>query len=150
MRRQAVGNIQSADLMGEDIIGNFLSKEVLHSTTKIGNKLRRFIRNILSFVKEAKMTGNKLHRFVRDQETIREVRLVGSGAHGVVVLAVIKDVEYALKVVNTYSVPWRILLSSNMCHSSGIGKSVVPCLLPLTKRPFVQHRWRRSAELLLN
>lgn len=66
--------------MGEDIIGTVLSKEALLYSNK------------------SETTGDKLQRFIHDQESIQHLRLLGSGIHSVVLLTVIKDTEYALKV----------------------------------------------------
>lgn len=70
-----------ANLMGDDIIGTYLTEEILDSSSP------------------SKTTKDELRRFIDDQEDIQDPRLLGSGEHGVVVLAIIKGVEYALKVV---------------------------------------------------
>lgn len=72
------------ELMGDNIVGIFLSNELLQNPNT--------------------MSGDpqpKLRRFVHHGEIIQCSRLLGSGEHGVVLLTIIKGVEYALKVVGT-------------------------------------------------
>jgi len=76
-----------ANLMGDNIIGTYLSKE------------------ILDFSNPSETTRDELRRFIDDQEDIQDPRLLGSGVHGVVVLAIIKGVDYALKVFKKWKQP---------------------------------------------
>lgn len=76
--------LTDAELMGENIIGIYLSKEPLCES-----------------IQPAEDDEPKLRRFVDDQENIQRPRLIGSGKHGVVVLTTIKGAEYVLKVVST-------------------------------------------------
>jgi hypothetical protein len=72
-----------AELMGEDIIGTYLSTELLcpsNQTTEDDEP--------------------QLRRFVDDQEDIYDPYLIGEGVHGVVVLVDIKGAKYALKIVS--------------------------------------------------
>jgi len=87
MGNQTAKQNRSADLMGEDIIGTFLSEEVLHASNR------------------STPTEDKLQRFIHDQESIQKPRLLGSGIHGVVVLVVIKNAQYALKVFKNWKQP---------------------------------------------
>ena len=105
--RRGVKVDRNADLMGDDIIGNFLSEEVLDPSNK------------------SKMTGDKFQRFIHDQESFQNPRIAGRGLHGVVVLVVIKDVEYALKVVRyqSYLYPLLFFNLSNTLRSSKNGNN---------------------------
>lgn len=78
---------RNAELMGDDIVGIFLSEEPLRDPCKI-----------------ARDGETKLRRFVHEQESICNPCLLGSGEHGVVVLADIKGVKYALKVVSATTI----------------------------------------------
>jgi hypothetical protein len=129
MDKQAERKGRSVDLMGEDFIGIFLSEEVLCAPNKT--------------------TGDKLRRFIHDQEVVQNPRLVGSGEHGVVISAIIKDVEYVLKVVSIVTTSWRFLHASNMCRSSKNGYNPAPSLLLHIGKPSKHRRLRRSAEDLL-
>jgi hypothetical protein len=71
------------ELMGEDIIALFLSTEPLRDA------------NAISSDYEA-----QLRRFIHDQGNIEQPCVIGSGKHGVVLLASIQGKEYALKVVS--------------------------------------------------
>jgi Kinetochore Sim4 complex subunit FTA2 len=72
------------ELMSDNIVGIFLSNELLQNP------------NTMSWDPRP-----KLRRFVHHGEIIQCSRLLGIGEHGVVLLTVIKGVEYALKVVST-------------------------------------------------
>lgn len=74
---------RDAELMGEDIIGLFLSTEPLRSVKAIKSK-----------------DETQLRRFIYDQESIEQPRYLDSEEYGVVVLASIKVKEYTLKVVS--------------------------------------------------
>jgi hypothetical protein len=50
--------------------------------------------------------NRKLRCFVHHQNSIRCVRLLGSGKHGAVVLAVIERAQYALRVVTLPGTHW--------------------------------------------
>lgn len=89
MDNQAERKARSVDLMGEDFIGIFLSEEVLCDSNKT--------------------TGDKLRRYVHDQEAFQNLRLVGSGVHGVVISAIVKDVEYVFKVVSKVATSYHFL-----------------------------------------
>ena len=69
-------------LMGDNIVGMFLSNELLQTPDTMSSD-----------------SQPKLRRFVHHGEIIKCSRLLGRGEHGVVILATIKGVEYALKVV---------------------------------------------------
>jgi len=94
MARRATRVDTDAELMGEDIIGIFLSEEVLRDSSKTTED-----------------TELQLRRFVDGQESIQNPRLLGCGEHGVVVLAVIKGVEYALKVFKKWKQPGPVFYS---------------------------------------
>ena len=73
---------RDAELMGDEIVGVILTEEPQRNLDQV------------------KKGGDlKLWRFAHHQENINEVRFIASGEHGVVVLAMIKDLTYALKVV---------------------------------------------------
>jgi hypothetical protein len=86
-----------SELMGDDIIGLFLSREPPRDANDIMSddepKLRRSI-------------------IIHDPENIQELHVIGSGKHGIVVLAVIKGKVYSLKVV---SISARVL---QLVHTS--------------------------------
>ena len=84
MDKQRTKRARDAELMGENIIGIFLSREPLCESNHMTEDYEP-----------------KLRRFVNDQESIQQPRLIDSGKHGVVVLAVMNGIEYALKVVST-------------------------------------------------
>jgi len=69
------------ELMGDNIIGIFLSNELLQNP------------NTISLDPQP-----KLRRFVHHGKVIQCSRLLGSGEHGVVLVTIIEGVEYALKV----------------------------------------------------
>lgn len=81
------------ELMGDDIIGKYLSEEPLLSSTASETK------------------GDKLRRFVDDKEKIGRVRVIGSGLHGVVFLGVVKDTQYAFKVFRKWKEPGPVFYS---------------------------------------
>lgn len=92
MSRQSVKRLRDVELMGEDIVGLFLSTEPLHDMNR-------------------RTTDDepKLWRFIHDQENIEHPQFIGSGKHGVVVLGSIKGNDYALKVVSIS--PMTLLLN---------------------------------------
>jgi Kinetochore Sim4 complex subunit FTA2 len=94
MGKQLIKGVRDAELMGENIIGIYLSTEPLCKSNQT-------------------MEDNepKLRRFVNDQENIQNPRLIGNGEHGIVILAIIKGAEYALKIVSKISL---IATSSNV------------------------------------
>jgi len=73
--------LRDAELMGENIIGIYLSEEPLCDS-----------------IQPVEDDEPKLRRFVNDKENILQPRLIGSGKHGVAVLTTIKGAEYVLKV----------------------------------------------------
>ena len=74
---------RDAELMGDDIVGRFISKDTLCSSCEsVGNG------------------DPKLRRFIHDQESICNPQLLGSGKHGVAILVTVLEIEYALKVVS--------------------------------------------------
>lgn len=83
MGKQLTKGARDAELMGEDIIGIYLSKEPLCESNQ-----------------PMEDDEPKLRRFVDDHENIQRPRLIGSGKHGVVILTVIKGAKYVLKVVS--------------------------------------------------
>ena len=86
MGRRSMIRARDAELMDEDVVGLFLSTEPLrgvHST--------------------ASEDEPQLRRFIHDQENIEQPCVIGSGEHGVVVLASIKGKKYALKIVSNSS-----------------------------------------------
>jgi len=87
MDKHAATTGKNADLMGDDIVGIILSDEVLSSSSK------------------TRPTGDKLRRFIHHQESIQCLRPLGSGIHGAVLLAAIKNVQYALKVFKHWKQP---------------------------------------------
>lgn len=83
MSRQSKREARDAELMGSDIIDTFLSREPQRDSYDTPGDGKAI-----------------LGRFIHDQEDIRNLRLLGSGKHGVVFRASINNVEYALKVVS--------------------------------------------------
>ena len=71
------------EMMGEDIIGLFLSTEPLRDTNEISSD-----------------DEPQLRRFIHGQENIEQPCVIGCGKHSVVVLASIQGKEYALKLVS--------------------------------------------------
>ena len=70
-------------LMGDNVIGVYLSNKLLCNLNTISRD-----------------PEPKLRHFVHHEEHIHFSRLLGSGEHGVVLLAVIMGNKYALKVVS--------------------------------------------------
>ena len=131
MEKRAARIDRNVELMGEDIIGIFLSEEVLHSSNK------------------SKTREDKLRRFINDQESIQNHCLLGSGIHGAVVLAVIRGVKYALKVVRMAPTPQSIFRLPKMLRSSKNGNN--PVLFSLHMRmPYIPRRSQKRAEHLLD
>ena len=124
MSREAIRKARNAEMMGDDIIGKYLSeetfdlKEVLDSEEVLGSK------EVLDS-NESKTTGDKLRRFMHHEETSKPRRVLGSGIHGVVFSAVIKDTKYALKVVRMPPTQPRIPKLSDILRSSRIGSNPV-------------------------
>lgn len=81
MDKQTWRIARNAELMDNTIINVFLSEDLLFGSY------------------ETEDGETKLRRFVHSEEDIHNPRLLGSGVHGVVVLATIKNIEYALKIV---------------------------------------------------
>jgi hypothetical protein len=79
---QATGEDKLGGWMGDNIVGIFLSEELLHDSHTTAWDCQ-----------------SKLRCFVHHQKSIRCVRLLGSGRHGAVVLVVIERAQYVLKVV---------------------------------------------------
>ncbi|OAG45175.1 hypothetical protein AYO21_00523 [Fonsecaea monophora] len=71
-----------AELMGDDIVGKFLSQQPQNHSSPT--------------------TGDQLRRFTHSQENLRNPRRLGCGNHGVVVLVEIKGGLYALKVFKSW------------------------------------------------
>ena len=80
--REHLQRARNADLMGDDIVGILLTKEHQCNSNKVTND-----------------EAPKLRRFFHHYENIDNVRFLAGGEHGVVVLALIKDQKYVLKVV---------------------------------------------------
>ena len=119
MNKHAATMVRNAELMGDDIVGIFLSEEVLGSSSK------------------TKPMGDKLRRFIHHQESIQCLRPLGSGIHGAVLLATIKNVKYALKVVRMCHYGQCHL--SNMSRSSSIGNNLVPSSIHMRKQSIPLH-----------
>lgn len=83
MDRQSRSEARDAELMGSDITEHFLSRELLRDPYNTPED-----------------EEPRLRHFVHNQEDICKPRLLDSGEHGVVVLASIKNADYALKVVS--------------------------------------------------
>lgn len=75
--------LRNAELMGQNVIGIYLSEEPMCDSTQ-----------------PVKDDEPKLGRFIHHEENIQQPQLIGSGIHGVVVLTVIKGAEYVLKIVS--------------------------------------------------
>ncbi|KIW36437.1 hypothetical protein, variant [Exophiala oligosperma] len=73
--------LRNAELMGQNVIGIYLSEEPMCDSTQ-----------------PVKDDEPKLGRFIHHEENIQQPQLIGSGIHGVVVLTVIKGAEYVLKI----------------------------------------------------
>lgn len=86
MGKRPTQGARDAELMGEDIVGIYLSREPLCESNQLMED-----------------DEPKLRHFVHHQEKIQTPRLVGSGGHGVVIVAVIKGAEYTLKIVSEIS-----------------------------------------------
>ena len=84
---------RDAELLGDEIVGVIQTEEPPRN---------------LDQVRQGE--DPKLWRFAHYQENINEVRFIASGEHGVVVLAMIKDLTYALKVVWSLYASCPILL----------------------------------------
>lgn len=74
---------RDAELMGDDIIGKYLSKDTQRNMCE-----------------KAGSRDPKLWRFLHDRERLCNPRLLGSGTHGVAILVAINGLEYVLKVVS--------------------------------------------------
>jgi hypothetical protein len=97
MPKRVTRKDKDAELMGDDIIGIFLSEELYRDSDEPTEDIEP-----------------KLRRFIYDQEGIQNPRLIDSGTHGAVVLADIKGVEYALKVVSKAAIHWAYSLFINI------------------------------------
>lgn len=128
MDKHAARMDRNAELMGDDIVGIFLSEEVLSSSSK------------------TKTRGDKLRRFVHHQESIQCLHPLGSGIHGAVLLAAIKNVKYALKVVRMgYYTQYHL---SNMSRSSNIGNNLVPSSIHMRKQSIPLHLRKKAEDSL--
>ncbi|KIW83107.1 hypothetical protein Z517_02351 [Fonsecaea pedrosoi CBS 271.37] len=85
-----------AELMGDNIIGIYLSSEPLCDS------------NLTTEDDEP-----KLRRFIHDQETIQNLRRLGHGEHGVVVSADIEGANYALKIFQEWKQPGPVFYSNH-------------------------------------
>jgi hypothetical protein len=102
MDTQPVRKSTDVGMMDGRIIGTYLSRDLLQSS------------KIQSWEEQP-----KLRHFIHYQKRIRCVRLLGSGEDGVVVLAVIKRKEYALKVVSQPGTLYRMLVGlTGRCSSN--------------------------------
>ena len=83
MGKQGTRDDKGSRLMGDDIVGIYLSEELLSGSQNA-------------------TSGNetKLGCFAYHAEVISHPRLLGGGEHGVVILAVIHGRKYALKLVS--------------------------------------------------
>jgi hypothetical protein len=93
MDEQLTKDSRNAELMGENIIGIYLSREPLCESNQ-----------------PMEDDEPKLRRFVNSQENIERPHLIDRGEDGVVIWAVIKETEYALKVVSTITLDCYIYL----------------------------------------
>ncbi|KAH0841707.1 hypothetical protein AYO21_01061 [Fonsecaea monophora] len=87
MDKEVAKRDRNAELMGDNIIGIYLSEDAFLSPEK------------------SESPGDKLRRFVHSQERIQNLRPLGSGIHWVVCLATIKDTPYVLKVFYKWKQP---------------------------------------------
>ncbi|EXJ87490.1 hypothetical protein A1O3_04450 [Capronia epimyces CBS 606.96] len=94
MNKRSKRHPRDFELMDENIVGIYLSEQPLCDTNQT-----------------TRDDEPKLRRFVNDQESIQQPRLVGSGIHGVVILAVIKGAEYALKIFKEWKQPGPVFYS---------------------------------------
>lgn len=83
MSRRSRRDARDVELMGTGIVGTFLSREPQSDVYGTPGDAEAI-----------------LGRFIHDQEDICNLRLLGTGKHGVVFRARIKNFEYALKVVS--------------------------------------------------
>lgn len=74
--------------MDDNIIGRFLSNELLHKSNTMSSDPQP-----------------KLRRFIHHGESIQCSRVLGRGEHGVVLLASIEGAEYALKIFEQWKQP---------------------------------------------
>jgi len=80
------------DLMGGDFTRIFLSEDVMCSSNKT--------------------TGDRLRCFLHHKETLQNPCPVGSGEHGVAILAIVEDVQYLFKVFKKWKEPGPVFASS--------------------------------------
>lgn len=131
MNSQSRRDAKNAELMGDDIVGIYLSTEKLcdsHGTMEESNA--------------------SLRRFVHDEENICNLRLLGRGEHGVVVLGSIKNSEYALKVVSVVLLR-ACCIANNALHSSRNGNNQAQ-RSTRTNKPSTFRRLHAKVEPLLD
>lgn len=102
--------------MNDDIIGLFLSETPFDSLSS------------------SEADADKFGRFVDHQDPVIDPSVIGCGIHGIVVLAVIKGVQYALKVVRNYLKYPSLPAMSDELYSSGNGSSLVPSSFDMIKQ----------------
>lgn len=127
MDEQAQRHPRDDELMEDNIIGIYLSTDLWcdSNPAREDNK-------------------PKLRRFVHDQESIQQPRLIGKGLHGVVILASIGGVEYALKIVSHA----RPIAALQLIWSSSRNGSKSARSSSRISAPYTSHRLRANAELL--
>ncbi|KAI1617037.1 kinetochore Sim4 complex subunit FTA2-domain-containing protein [Exophiala viscosa] len=105
--------LRDAELMGENIIGIYLSEEPMCDSTQ-----------------PVEDDEPRLRRFIYDGENIQQPQLIGSGIHGVVVLIAIKGAEYVLKIFRHWKQPGPVfydydsalLISPLACESRAFAR----------------------------
>jgi hypothetical protein len=111
MREQLTSDIRNSELMGDNIIGIYLSEEPLCESNQ-----------------PEEDDEPKLRRFVYSQENIEQPHLIDIGEHGAVIWAVIKETKYALKVVSTITLDCYIYLIPSLVQRL---EATRPCRFPL-------------------
>ncbi|EHY51784.1 hypothetical protein ABEF92_002397 [Exophiala dermatitidis] len=89
------------ELMGDNIIGIYLSERPFHSSFPS----EAVVDEAETIDELHDATAAELGRFVDHQDKFQNPLLLGAGLHGVVVLADIKGVKYALKVFKKWKQP---------------------------------------------
>jgi hypothetical protein len=131
MDTKPVGKATGVGMMDGRIVGSYLSRELLQ-----GSENRSWEEQ------------PQLRHFIHYKKRIRCVGLLGSGEDGVVVLAVIKRKEYALKVVSRPGTLYRMFVGLTSCYSSNNGSLLARSTTRTSKQSTSLHSQMRAGGLL--
>lgn len=151
MRYQPAEEVKAEDdeLVPDNMIGIYLSKEFQLTQWEklLRSPITRWLEILRSPATQSRREQTKLRQFIHSEANIRCLKYLGSGEDGVVVLAIIKGKEYALKVVSRFNVLLQAFDRLISRSSSKNGSRKVQSTTQKKKRNISLH-WLMKAEHL--